>query len=232
MKVKLVNKEEIKNIYKTWGMFARQCYNTPAGKEEIVGKHCFKSGHFSGSRSVSFIFEISGVSRAMVAQANRHNIGVTINERSMRYVDFSNAKIKIPHTIEKNEKAKEIFENAVETCVNAYKEIQVELEKDGLKGELSNQDCRYILPLGTETCVTYGFTIEALIHFMNKRLCKRSQWEIRELAGAMKKEVLEVLPELEEYLVPECEYLLWCPEQYGCGKRPNKKDFIKKLGGE
>ena len=226
MKVKLVNKEEIKNIYKTWGMFARQCYNTPTGKEEIVGKHCFNSGHFSGSRAVSFIFEISGVSRAMVAQANRHNIGVTINERSMRYVDFSNAKIKIPHTIEKNEKAKEIFENAVETCVNAYKEIQVELEKDSLKGELSNQDCRYILPLGTETCVTYGFTIEALIHFMHKRLCKRSQWEIRELAEAMKKEVLEVLPELEEYLVPECEYLLWCPEQHGCGKKLNKKDLM------
>ena len=226
IKVELINKEEIKKLYKTWGTFARQCYNTPKGKEEVVGRHCHKSAHYSGSRTTSFIFEISGISRACIAQINRHCIGVTINERSMRYVDFSNAKIKIPHTIEKNEKAKEIFENAVETCVNAYRDIQVELEKDGIKGELANQDCRYILPLGTETCGTYGFTLEALMHFMNKRLCTRSQWEIREVAKLMKEEVLKALPELEEYLVPECENLLWCPEgKSSCGKAPTKKEF-------
>ena len=233
MKVKLINKEEIKNLYKTWGTFARQCYNTPPGKEEIVGKHCFQSGHFSGSRTTSFIFEISGVSRAMVAQLNRHSIGVTINERSMRYVDFSNAVIKIPPTIERNERAKKIFENAVKTCVGAYRDIQVELEKDGLKGEMSNQDCRYILPLGTETCGTYGFTIESLMHFMNKRLCTRSQWEIRQLAKLMKQEVISVLPELKEYLVPECEHLLWCPEgKSSCGKYPTKEEVKEKLKGE
>ena len=92
IKVELINKEEIKNLYKTWGTFARQCYNTPKGKEEVVGRHCHKSAHYSGSRTTSFIFEISGISRACIAQINRHCIGVTINERSMRYVDFSNAK--------------------------------------------------------------------------------------------------------------------------------------------
>ena len=169
----------------------------------------------------------------MIAQLNRHSVGVTINERSMRYVDFSNAKIKIPPTIERNERAKEIFENAVKTCVNAYRDIQVELEKDGLKGEMSNQDCRYILPLGTETCRTYGFTIESLMHFMNKRLCTRSQWEIRQLAKLMKQEVISVLPELEEYLVPECEHLLWCPEgKSSCGKYPTKEEVKEKLKGE
>ena len=91
MNVKLINKDEIKDFYKIWGTFSRQCYNSPEGKEEIIGKHCHKSGHYSGSRAVSFIFEIDGISRAAIAQLNRHSIGVTINERSMRYVDFSNA---------------------------------------------------------------------------------------------------------------------------------------------
>ena len=171
MNVKLINKDEIKNFYKIWGTFSRQCYNSPEGKEEIIGKHCHKSGHYSGSRAVSFIFEIDGISRAAIAQLNRHSIGVTINERSMRYVDFSNATIKIPHTIENNDKAKEIFENAVRTCTDAYKDIQELLNEDGIKGEKANQDCRYILPLGTETCGTYGFTLEALTNFMHKRLC-------------------------------------------------------------
>ena len=64
------------------------------------------------------------------------------------------------------------------------------------------------------------------MHFMNKRLCTRSQWEIREVAKLMKEEVLKALPELEEYLVPECENLLWCPEgKSSCGKVPTKKEF-------
>ena len=229
MNVKLINKDEIKNFYKIWGKFSRQCYNSPEGKEEIIGKHCHKSGHYSGSRAVSFIFEIDGISRAAIAQLNRHSIGVTINERSMRYVDFSNATIKIPHTIENNDKAKEIFENAVKTCTDAYKDIQELLNEDGVKGEKANQDCRYILPLGTETCGTYGFTLEALTNFMHKRLCSRSQWEIRELARMMRDEVLEVLPKLKDELVPTCEYLLWCPENKSCcGKAPTK-DEIKNL---
>ena len=34
------------------------------------------------------------------------------------------------------------------------------------------------------------------------------------------------IDELEEYLVPECEYLLWCPEgKSSCGKAPTKKEF-------
>ena len=64
---------------------------------------------------------------------------------------------------------------------------------------------------------------------MHKRLCSRSQWEIRELARMMRDEVLEVLPKLKDELVPTCEYLLWCPEGKSCcGKAPTK-DEIKNL---
>lgn len=227
MEVKLINAEEIKDLYKTWGEFARQCYNSPIGKEEIIGKHCHQSGHYSGSRTTSFIFEIEGISRASIAQLNRHSVGVTINERSMRYVDFSNAEVKIPKTIEKNDRAKEIFEETVCNCLNAYKQMQELLAEDGIKGEMSNQDCRYILPLGTETKGTYGFTLEALEHFMNKRLCTRAQWEIRELANMMKDEVIKVLPQLGEYLVAECDKLLYCNEGKSCCGRRTTKEVLK-----
>lgn len=230
IKVELLNKEECKNFFKTWGTFASECYATPKGKEETVGKHCYNSGHYSGSRAFSFIFRVEGVSRACTAQMNRSSVGVSINEKSMRYVDFSNAKIKIPPTIENNEKAKEKFIEASEYLLNTYKELQDILEEDGIKGEMSNQDCRYILPLGTETSAVYGYTFEALENFMNNRLCSRSQWEIRKVAFLMKNEVLDVLPELKDKLVPRCEKLMYCPEGKSCGRTPTKKEVKKLLG--
>ena len=181
IQVELVNKEECKEFFKKWGVFSSECYATPKGREEVVGKHCYKTGHYSGSRSFSFVFKVKGVTRACTAQMNRSSVGVTINEKSMRYVDFSNAVIKIPPTIEGNEKAKEIFLDATKYVLDAYKELQDILAEDGITGEKSNQDCRYILPLGTETSAVYGYTLEALKNFMNNRLCSRSQSEIRKV---------------------------------------------------
>ncbi len=167
------------------------------------------------------------------AQMNRSSVGVTINEKSMRYVDFSNAVIKIPPTIEGNEKAKEIFLDASKYVLNAYKELQDILAEDGITGEKSNQDCRYILPLGTETSAVYGYTLEALENFMNNRLCSRSQWEIRKVATLMRDEVLDVLPELKDKLVPRCEKLMWCPEGKGCcGRKPTKEQLKNKLNNQ
>ena len=233
IQVELVNKEECKEFFKKWGVFSSECYATPEGREEIVGKHCYKTGHYSGSRSFSFVFKVKGVSRSCTAQMNRSSVGVTINEKSMRYVDFSNAVIKIPPTIEGNEKAKEIFLDATKYVLDTYKELQNILAEDGIVGEKSNQDCRYILPLGTETSAVYGYTLEALENFMNNRLCSRSQWEIRKVAALMRDEVLDVLPELKDKLVPRCEKLMWCPEGKGCcGRKPTKEQLKNKLNNQ
>ena len=45
----------------------------------------------------------------------------------------------------------------------------------------------------------------------------------------IKKEVLEVLPELSDVLVPQCKYLMWCPETHGCGGYPSKKELESKI---
>ena len=84
IQVELVNKEECKEFFKKWGVFSSECYATPEGREEIVGKHCYKTGHYSGSRSFSFVFKVKGVSRSCTAQMNRSSVGVTINEKSIK----------------------------------------------------------------------------------------------------------------------------------------------------
>jgi len=45
----------------------------------------------------------------------------------------------------------------------------------------------------------------------------------------MREAVLEVAPYLEDSLVPECDYLLWCPEDKCCGKRPTKEAVAERL---
>lgn len=223
MKATLINKDEVKNIFKTWGDFSCQCYNTPKKYAERVGKSCLESGHFSGSRTIYFNFEIEGISRACSLQFNRHNIGVVLNQQSQRYVDMKTNDFIIPPQISKNLKALDLYTHLMQESKDTYLAIQQILLESGRNKEEANEDARYCLLESCETSGTWGLTLEALIHFMNKRLCSRSQWEIRQLAMAIRKEVLYVLPELKDYLVPHCDSLLYCPEDKCCGRRPTKE---------
>jgi thymidylate synthase ThyX len=53
-------------------------------------------------------------------------------------------------------------------------------------------------------------------------MCTRAQKEVRELVTLMAKEVIKVVPEMKEYLVPNCERLGFCPEHNGCGRKPSR----------
>ena len=67
---------------------------------------------------------------------------------------------------------------------------------------------------------------------MNMRLCLRAEDKIRELAKLMKEETLKAIPDktLENRLVPNCQFLLWCPEgKKTCGAYPTKKELKELL---
>ena len=102
----------------------------------------------------------------------------------------------------------------------------------GINGEQANDLMRSLLPIGVKTKLRIGFDIEALIHFMHKRLCVRADEPIRRVAQLMKKEVLEVEPRYAEYLVPQCQAMMYCPEHKGCGAYPSKEELKKLIRGE
>ena len=226
MEVNLINKEDCKNFFKTWGEFACVCYDTDKKHAERVGKSCLESGHFSGSRAFSFVFEIKDVSRRCTHQLVRHSVGVTINQRSQRYCSEEDFKYVTPPSIKNNPNAKKFYDNCMKEINVMYSLLNNGLSKH-LEGEELHQDTRYLLPNACVTELTMGFTLEALIHFCEERMCTASQWEIRALANAMKKEVVEVLPELDKYLNAKCVNLGYCPESSKrcCGKRPNKENI-------
>ncbi|WP_346961420.1 FAD-dependent thymidylate synthase [Clostridium sp.] len=253
MKVKLINPNEVQNLFNNWGEFACTCYNTSKEYAEKVGRSCAKSEHMSGSRCEYIKFEIEG-DRGTLEQIMRHEIGVrydeidkyayqdrielildinpntiTKNMQSFRYVDKPGFSYVIPNSIKECEEALLIYNNTMKTIDNNRIKIKEILVSKGISKEKAIESANFLLPRATELTLTIGFTPEALIHFMHKRLCSRAQDEIREIAQEMKKRVAEVSEQFSKELVPHCDYLLWCPEGSKCCGRKESKEMTKKI---
>lgn len=229
MKVELLNPEDTKNLYVDWGKVAAVCYDTKTNKPENIGKHCMLSGHTSGSRGTYIKFLVTDTPRSVVDQIVRHEIGVFKNVQSFRYVGKDNFAYEIPKEIGNNDALLNKYIAHMNDTMKLYSEIQEYVEDKTGSKERANEQARYLLPMATHSSFVIGFDIEALIHFMHKRLCVRAEDITRQVAIAMKREVLNVLPELDEVLVPHCQYLMWCPEKKGCGAYPSKEELSEKL---
>lgn len=223
MNVELINKDETKNLYSTWSKVASVCYDSTVKNPDAIGKHCMKSGHFSGSRGVYFIFKITDCPRFVIDQMVRHETGIFKNVQSFRYVNKDSFDYEIPKEIQNNIELLNKYKKHMEDTVSLYDEIQNYVVESGKNKERANEQARYVLPMATHSAVCIGFTIEALMHYLNMRLCTRTEDVHRQLAIKMRDAVIEIMPELSEYLVPQCERLMYCPEAKGCGRYPSKE---------
>lgn len=228
IKVTLLNPDEVKNFIRNHGYIACICYNTDERYAEKVGLNCLKSGHMSGSRGDYFKFEIE-CPRFTADQIMRHEQGVFKNCQSQRYVDMDSFDCYIPPKVSRDPELKKLYEELENTTKDFYGRIRNEMEARGIKGEKANDLMRSLLPIGVPTKLRIGFDIEALIHFMNKRLCVRADEPIRQVAKLMKKEILEVEPRYADLLVPQCKAMLYCPEHKSCGAYPSKDELRKIL---
>lgn len=231
MKVELLNKDEVKDLFFHWGNFAKVCYDTKTNTPEKIGKHCMNSGHFSGSRSRYFEFLITDVPRFVIDQCIRAEIGTNKNVQSFRYVGKNSFAYEVPSEIIDNKELLNKYHANMKKTLELYEEIQTYVcEKTGSK-ERANEQARYVLPMATHSSFVIGFTLEALIHYCNIRLCTRTEDVHRKMAIMIKNAVLEQLPELSGKLVPNCQYLMWCPESKSCGAAPTKKELKLILDG-
>lgn len=216
MRVELINKSE--NILETMYIAAKTCYSAESPMDIKVNDEPFKlikkvldSGHSSIAEHILFTFAIEGISRACSHQLVRHRLCV-FSQQSQRYVNMKNAEFVVPFGLKKEENDK------IGALINLTMKTYNELIASGVKQE----DARAILPNCCTTNLVMSCNLRELMHICNLRLCSRSQKEIRELVTLMVKEVLRVVPQMEEYLVPNCERLGFCPEHNGCGRKANK----------
>ena len=241
MKVTLLNPEETKNLFVEWGITSKCCYNTSVPNEEPqrskklagIGKHCMTSNHFSGSRGTYIRFLIEDAPRFTLDQAYRQEVGVFKNMASFRYIGKDGFAYDIPDEIKDNRELMIAYDKHMLETAQLYCDIQEYVYNKTSSHERANEQARYVLPMATFTDGVMGFTIEALIHFMNIRLCVRAEDRIQEMARLMRDEVLEVLPELKDKLVPNCQAMLYCPEgRQSCGAYPTKKELQEMIASK
>lgn len=175
---------------------AANCYNSTPTDEGKIMRHCIKSGHASVTEFCDFTFHIEGISRALSHQLVRHRIA-SYAQRSQRYCSENGFAYIVPKSIEKDRMALDQYQ----LCMGKIAEVYKELQNLGVP----NEDARMVLPNACETIIEVKMNLRTLMNFMNERLCTCAQWEIRALALAMKKAVIEQIPQLEPYLVPKCE---------------------------
>ena len=232
MKVTILNPEETTRLFEYWGKASCVCYDTETEAPEKVGKHCMNSGHFSGSRGRFILFKVEGCPRLTIDQAVRHEIGVMKNVQSFRYVSKDSFAYEVPSEIKDNKLLLAKYHAHMMATMELYSEIQEYVFNKTSSHERANEQARHVLPISTHADFVIGMTVEAIIHFANSRLCVRAEDKIRELAATMKSAVLELLPELKDKLVPNCQALLWCPEgKASCGAYPTKSQLKKMIAG-
>ena len=171
------------------GYAAGTCY----GKADLSDKRvasCFKAGHMSVFEHASVTFKASGISRACSHQLVRHRLASFCQE-SQRYckVDTSNRDwFVMPPSFGAGEDnpavGMELDEFFWGCMIEHAADYNLAIEA-GVKPE----DARYLLPEAAKTAITVTMNARELFHFLDMRQSKAAQWEIRELANEVERQL-------------------------------------------
>ena len=229
MKVRLIN--YTKDPEKIVAQSARLCYSAldiedlreKLSDESIMKliKKIMKLGHYSVLEHATFTFAIEGISRVTSHQLVRHRLA-SFSQQSQRYVKIKEKGFPyvVPKSIEKNEKLAKIFIDTLKELDGIYRLL--------LSHNIKAEDARYILPQAVTTKIIISANARELLHIFKLRCCNRAQWEIREIAMNMLKEVKSIAPTIFENAGPPC-ILGPCPEgELSCGKpwSKNKEEGV------
>jgi thymidylate synthase (FAD) len=197
---------------------ARLCYSDASaenllaeiGQKKVTGflKHLRKSGHMSPFEHASFTFGIDGISRICSHQLVRHRLA-SYSQQSQRYVAMTEADVVVPPSIKADPALKERYADLVASSHAAY--------RDFIEKGIPREDARYLLPHGWQTRLVLTMNARELHHFFRLRLCRRAQWEIRELAGRMLMLARRHAPLLFDIAGPDCLVEGECREAHPCG---------------
>ena len=86
----------------------------------------------------------------------------------------------------------------------------------------SKEDARFVLPNACDTKMMVTMNARELLNFFSLRCCNRAQWEIRELADEMLRQVRMICPNLFYLAGPACVRGKCSEGAMSCG-HPRKK---------
>jgi len=178
--------------------------DTSSDKElKAILERVMNLGHTSVIEHTSFSFAISDVSRSLTHQLVRHRIA-SYAQQSQRYVNLNEPNYVTPPKIAKNKEMKEAYDITMKNIWREYNKL--------LSLGIPAEDSRYILPNATCTNIIVTMNARSLLNFFELRCCLHAQWEIRQLANIMLKEVKKAAPTIFKNAGPACKSKKICPE--------------------
>ena len=152
---------------------------------------CYKLGHMSVFEFASFTARIEGISRACAHQLVRHRLAsyVELSQRYTKVNTKNNNWYVTPPEIAEDEYDTAVFRAAMRDFATVYEAL--------LSRGYKPEDARYVLPQATKTAITMRMNVRELFAFLDLRQDKAAQWEIRELANELEKELRKLSDEWE-----------------------------------
>jgi len=158
-----------------------KCWDKCSATGEVNEKRMHRVGnkfkHASTLEHVSYNFDISGISRALLQELARHRIA-SLSVKSSRYTlgELKNATLK----------TRDDHENFVVFTNNDFIDIQIckglQRLQLAVQEGISNDLVKYCMPEAYKTSLVWTINMRSLQNFIALRSNKSALWEIRELA--------------------------------------------------
>ncbi len=184
---------------KSMSEFEQEWKETPDEKRTGLVVGLIERGHRTTYSHTSFSYVIV-CSRVVSHQIVRHQVGVTIDQESQRYVPYETGFRYIqPEGVDDN-----IFKNLMENAHDQYMKLYKEYRLSGLGKRESAELARYVLPSAISTRMVCTMSLAALIHLNHVRVqgdTGRPQGETQIVCH----EMVKLAEEAEPWLKPAFE---------------------------
>ena len=191
MKVKLLNYTP--NLETVIAERAGICYDNETNDTKKLIRRLKLNKHLATFRFAHVTFQISEFSRSCSMQILRHAF-LDYLQRSQRYVKEFGFEYVVPPSIKSHsdKDVPEIFRQAMIVADSAYRDLM----EAGVKAE----DARYVLPNACYTKMNITGSVQAWYDFLRGsgagRLQDAAQWEIKEIACLIDKELHVIAPNI------------------------------------
>ena len=163
-------------------------------------RHIIDVGHFSVLEHATVSFYITGISRSLTHELIRHR-HFSYSQLSQRFVPEHDSEVVVPPGIEDDPELVALFLQAADASRAAYTELLDRLQEKFadlpnavLRRKQARQAARAVLPNATETRIVVTGNYRAWRHFIAMRASEHADVEIRRLAIACLRELIEVAP--------------------------------------
>ena len=163
-------------------------------------RHIIDVGHFSVLEHASVSLYITGISRSCTHELIRHR-HFSYSQLSQRYVPENESQIVVPPGMEDDDELRRILVEAADASRATYAELLSRLEAKFadqpnavLRRKQARQAARSVLPNATETRIVVTGNYRAWRHFIAMRASEHADVEIRRLAIACLRQLVDGAP--------------------------------------